>query len=260
MPLDGPDRLLAGAAVVVAVYGILFGAAELLRRWGVDGERTRSLVHVMAAILALGLPYLFGSPWPVVVLAVAFAASMIVSRRLGLLGSIHDVRRETVGAAMFPLGIAAAYVLTAGQVPGYPIAVLALGLGDPAAAVAGRRCAHRYAAIWGTRRSLEGSAVACLVSAMAAIVVLQIGGGVGWPSLVPMALAVGVAVALAEATSPLGFDNLAIPSVAAIVVDVAGRPWWLAAIAVALAMVTAAGVARDDSVRIGLARRYGRVS
>lgn len=259
MPLDAPDRFLAGAAVVLAVYGVLFGAAELLRRWGIDGERTRSLVHVMAAILALGLPYLFGSPWPVVVLAVAFAASMVVSRRLGLLGSIHDVPRETVGAAMFPLGIAAAYALTAGQVPGYPIAVLALGLADPAAAMAGRRCAHRYAAIWGTRRSLEGSAVACLVSGATAFVVLQIAGDVGWWSLLPMALAVGVAVALAEATSPLGFDNFAIPSVAAIVIDVAGRPWWLAAIAAVLGMVTAVGVARDPSVRLGLASRHGRV-
>ena len=183
MPLDGPDRVMAGVTVVIAVYGSLFGIAELLRRWGVDGERTRSLVHVMGAILALGLPYLFGSPWPVVVMAIVFAASMVVSRRLGLLGSIHDVPRDTVGAAMFPLGIAAADALTGGQGPGYPIAVLALGLGDPAAAIAGRRCAHRYAVIWGTRRSFEGSAVACLVSGATAIVVLQM-AGVGLPSLV----------------------------------------------------------------------------
>ena len=258
MPLDGPDRLLAGVAAVIAGYGSLFGIAELLRRWGVDGERTRSLVHVTSATLALGLPYLFGSPWPVVVMAIAFAASMIVSKRLGLLGSIHDVPRETVGAAMFPLGIAAAYALTGGSVPGYPIAVLALGLGDPAAAMAGRRWALRYAVIWGTRRSFVGSAVACLVSGATAIVVLQMAGDVGSPSLVPLALAIGVAVALAEATSPLGFDHLAIPSVAAIVVDVADEPWRLAAIAATLAMVTVAGVARDQSVRIGLARRYGR--
>jgi phytol kinase len=259
MPLDGSDRLLAGAAVVIAAYGALFGIAELLRRWGVDGERTRAFVHVLAAILALGLPYLFGSPWPVVVMAVVFSTSMIVSQRLGLLGSIHDVPRETVGAAMFPLGIAAAYALTRGAVPGYPIAVLALGLGDPAAAVAGRRWARRHAVIWGTRRSFEGSAVACLVSGATAIAVLQVAGDVGLPSLVPVALAVGVAVALAEATSPLGFDNLAIPSAAAVVVDIADAPWRLAAVMVALAMVTVVGVARDPSVRIGLTRRYGRV-
>jgi hypothetical protein len=97
------------------------------------------------------------------------------------------------------------------------------------------------------------------VSGATAIVVLQMAGDVGLPSLVPLALAIGVAVALAEATSPLGFDNLAIPSVAAVVVDVGDEPWRLAAIAAALAMVTVAGVARDESVRIGLARRYGRV-
>jgi phytol kinase len=259
MPLDGIDRLLAGVAAVIAVYGCLFGIAELLRRWGVGGERTRSLVHGTAAILALGLPYLFGSPWPVAVMAVAFAGSMIVSRRLGLLGSIHDVPRETVGAAMFPLGIAAAYLLTGGRVPGYPIAVLCLGLADPAAAMAGRRWARRYVSIWGTRRSFEGSAVACIVSAATAIVVLQVAGDVGVRSLIPLALVIGVAAALAEATSPLGFDNLAIPAVAAIVVGVADAPWGLAAVAVVLAIVTVSGIARDPSVAIGLARWQGRL-
>lgn len=250
---------MAGIAVVIAVYGSLFGCAELLRRWGVDGERTRTLVHVASGILALGLPALFGSPWPVVVMAVLFAGSMIVSRRLGLLGSIHDVPRETVGAAMYPLGIATAYVLTEGQLPAYPIAILALGLGDPAAALAGRRWAHRHVAIWGTRRSIEGSVAGCLVSGAAAVVVLQLVGGLDLPSLLALAAAVGVVVALAEATSPLGFDNVTIPALAALVVDVADTPWRLAALALTLAMVTLAGLAPARPSAAGLARWHGRL-
>ena len=255
MPPDGPDRILVGVVAVIAAYGALFGGAELLRRWEIPGEHTRSLVHALSAILALGLPYLFGSPWPVVVMAIGFAGSMVVSERLGLLGSIHDVPRRTTGAAMFPLGIAAAYALTGGQVPGYPVAVLALGLGDPAAAFTGRRLACRSATIWGTRRSVEGSMAACLVSGAASIAVLLVIGGSDRSSLVALGLAVGVAVALAEATSPFGFDNVAIPFVAAIVMDVAVVPWQMTALVVVLAMAAITGLACDRSILVGLTRR-----
>lgn len=254
MPPDGPDRVMVGVVAVVAAYGALFGGAELLRRWGIPGELTRSLVHTLSAVLALGLPYLFGSPWPVVVMAVGFAGSMVVSERLGLLGSIHDVPRRTTGAAMFPLGIAAAYALTGGQVPGYPVAVLALGLGDPAAAFIGRRFARRSATIWGTRRSIEGSLAACLVSGAATIAVLAVAGGSGWLP-VALGLTVGVAVALAEATSPFGFDNVAIPVVAAVVVDVGLVPWSTTALVVMLALAAITGLARDRSILVGVARR-----
>ena len=55
MSPDGPESVVVGIALVVAVYAALFGGAELLRRWGVAGEQTRSIVHVLSAILALGL-------------------------------------------------------------------------------------------------------------------------------------------------------------------------------------------------------------
>lgn len=255
---DEPGSVAAGAALVISVYGALFGGAELLRRWGVSGEQTRSIVHVLSAILALGLPFLFRSPWPVIGLAIVFAVSMVASERLGLLGSIHDVRRQTVGAAVFPLGIAAAYVLTGGRLPGYPIAVLALGLGDPAAALAGRRYAHAAASVWGTRRSMAGSVAGCLVSSITTVVVLLLAGGRDAPSLVMTALAVGVAVALAEATSPRGLDNVAIPVAAAIVVNVVDAPWRLVAILTALLVVTVAGLIRGRSVA-GVARSVGPV-
>jgi dolichol kinase len=160
---------------------------------------------------------------------------------------------------MFPIGIAAAYVLTGGQVPGYPIAVLALALGDPAAAVAGRRFARRYATIWGTRRSLEGSAVACLVSIGVTAVVLVVAGGVDPPSLFATSLAVGVSVALAEATSPRGFDNVTISVVAATIVGIAGAPVQVIAVLAALAVITIVGIAWDRPVMIGPIRRSGRV-
>ena len=247
MPPDAIGRLLVGLVCVLAGYGSLFGGAELLRRRGVRGEATRSLVHVGSGLLALALPWLFSSARPILLASIAFAAAMLISRCTGILGAIHDVRRPTFGAPLYPIGIAAAYVLTNGHAPGYVIAVLSLALGDPAASYAGRRFARRTVSIWGTRRSLAGSASACLVSAAITAVAL-LASGAGAAPLLAVSFGVGLAVALAEATSPHGFDNLAIPVTAAAVLDVAGTPWRLLAALAGLSAITLLGLTRSGSI------------
>ncbi len=255
MPPDAIGRLLVGLACVLAAYGSLFGGAELLRRRGVCAEVTRSLVHVGSGLLALALPFLFSSARPILLLSIVFAGAMLVSRRTGILGAIHDVRRPTFGAPLYPIGIAAAYVLTNGHAPGYPIAVLSLALGDPAASYAGRRFARRNVSIWGSRRSLAGSASACLVSAAITAVALLVSGAASAP-LLAVSFGVGLAVALAEATSPHGFDNLAIPVTAAAVLAVSGTPWRLLAALAGLSAITLLGLIRPGS--IAAAARIGR--
>lgn len=246
MPPDGSGRLLVGLACVIAAYGSLFGVAGLLRRRGVRGETTRSLVHVGSGLLALAVPCLFSSAWPILLASIAFAGAMLVSRRAGFLGAIHDVRRPTFGAPLYPIGIAAAYVLTDGQAPGYAIAVLSLALGDPAASYAGRRFGRRHVSIWGTRRSLAGSASACFVSAAITAVAL-LASGAGVAPLLSASIGVGLAVALAEAMSPHGLDNLAIPVTAATVLDVAGTPWRLLAALAGLSAITLLALTRPTS-------------
>jgi dolichol kinase len=243
MQPDETGRVLAGVATVVIAYGALFGGAEILRRWGVAGGTTRTIVHVCASLLALGLPSLFDSPWPVVLMAIAFSCVMLISDAVGLLGSIHDVPRRTVGAPAFPLGIAAAFVLTGAQAPDYPVAVLALGLADPAAALAGHRFARRSIGIWGTRRTLEGSVAGCLTASVTTAIVLIVAGGAEPTPLLAASMAVGLAVALAEAASPGGLDNIAIPTAAVAALDAAGSPWWIGVVLVGLASIVVVGAA-----------------
>jgi hypothetical protein len=217
---ESAERILAGVAIVATAYGALFGGVELLRRVGIGGETTRTIAHVCASLLALGVPLLFGSAWPVVLLAIAFACLMVASRKAGLLGSIHDVSRRTAGAPMYPIGIAAAFVLTGGEAPGsrWPFW---RWLGDPAASLTGRRYARRYASVWGVPRSLAGSTAACLVAAAVTATVLLATGEPAAPALLATSLAVGLAVALAEAASPSGLDNVAIPCMAATALNAA---------------------------------------
>jgi phytol kinase len=242
MPPEGIWRVLVGMAIVAVAYGALFGTGELLRRFGLSGEVTRSAVHVGSSLVALGLPVVFASPVPVVGMAVGFAAVMLVSERVGLLGSIHDIPRRTVGASAYPLGIAAAFTLTGGVSPAYPIAVLALGLADPAASFAGRRATRRQVEIWGTTRTLGGSAAAFVTATVTTATVLAIAVDPGTPSLVATSLAVGLAVAVAEAASPRGLDNVAIPVMAG-AVGGADPAWWIAILLVALGVFAVAGTA-----------------
>ncbi len=227
---DGLAGTLAAVGLVLFAYGTLFGATELLRRHGVAGETTRTTAHVLSSLVGLALPFLFRSPLPVVLLGVGFACGMVVSRAFGMLRSVHDVVRPSVGAPLYPLGIAAAFAITGGAAPGYPMAVLALGFGDPAASLVGRRFGRHRITICGTTRSLEGSTGAFLAaSALAAVVLLGTAGG-DVPTIAAASLTVGLAVAVAEALSPVGLDNLAIPIVAAAVSGAVGTPWGLAAV------------------------------
>jgi phytol kinase len=210
MPADLLETLLRMAAIAAA-YLALFGGAELLRlRLHLDGEVTRPIVHVAAGLLALTLPMLFDEPWPVIALGVSFVALMLGSQRLGLLRSIHGVRRRTAGAHVYPLGIMLAFIVSGGAWPSYPIAVLALAFGDAAAGVVGRRLGRHTFELLGTVRTVEGSLTAFGVAGAVAAAVLLSGGVPGAAALL-LAGVIGTTVLVVEALSPRGLDNLTIP-------------------------------------------------
>lgn len=196
---------------IAAAYLALFGGAELLRhRLRLDGDVTRPIVHVGAGLLALTLPLLFDEPWPVVVVASGFVALMLVSKRLGLLRSIHDIPRPTAGAHVYPLGVMAAFLVSEGAWPSYPVAVLALAFGDAAGGVVGRGYGRRRFQLLGTVRTVEGSLAAFAVTAVVTAAVLFSGGLTGAAVIGLSGVVAGVVLAV-EALSPRGIDNLTIP-------------------------------------------------
>ena len=164
--LTDAGRLLAGVVTVLVAYGALFGGAELLRRRGSRGRRPDPSSTSCAGLLALGLPCLFSSAWPVVLMAIVFAGAMLVSEcgrvaRLDPRRPAADVRRPAVpdrdrgrvradgwAGSRLPGRRAHARARRPRRVPRRP----PLGHGATSS-------------IWGTRRSLEGSVSACLVSA-----------------------------------------------------------------------------------------------
>lgn len=219
----GGDVVLDMAAVAAAYAG-LFGAVETLRRCtGVSAEVTRKAAHIGGGAIALVLPSLFDSPWPVIALALAFVGLLGGAKWIGCLASIHAVPRPTVGAYVFPVAISATFVLARGDWIAYAVGVLALTLGDSAAGLVGARWGCHWFTVWGERRSVEGSLAAFATTAAATLVILGIAGpGHGGAALV--AVHVGLAVALTEAASPWGSDNLTVPLAALAALSVSGAP------------------------------------
>jgi len=215
------------ALIAVAGYVTVLGLTELARRrLALDGQVTRRIAHVAGATFSLALPALFDSTVPVLAVGAGFALLLGLTRRRGRLASIHDISRTTWGAELFPVGIAAAFLITDGRAPAYPAAILALAWADPLAAIVGSRWSRHPFRVLGDVRSGEGSlamvATAAICGAAVASLELPLGDAVLIGSLI------GLVAGLVEAVSPRGSDNLTVPVAVAVVVAVGPDGWAIA--------------------------------
>jgi phytol kinase len=198
------------ALLVAAVLALLVGGIGVLaRRFAWEAELARKVSHVAVGLAALPLPWLFHDDAPVLLLAFAACAGLFALRAVPALKArfgcaLHGVARVSFGEFAFVGGVALAFVLAHGQPAAYVAAILALALGDTAAALVGRSVGrHRYA-VGRAHKSLEGS---CAFFAVAALVAAFLPGAVSVAAVAAFALA----TTLAEALAGDGLDNVAIP-------------------------------------------------
>jgi phytol kinase len=215
----------------------LIAAAEFLRRTlGIPQELTRKLVHVGAGMWVFGALALFDH-WQAGVLPFAtFIAANYLFYRYRLLGAM-DAEDSPPGTVYFALAVTLLFgLLWRPQQPGdrAPFAVagtMALTWGDALAALVGKRYGqHRYR-IWGSQRSLEGSAAMFAAASLAMFLALALLPGsvlcplappIGTPRALAAALLGAGAATLTEAISPHGSDNLSVPLVATAVALLVG--------------------------------------
>jgi dolichol kinase len=195
------------AAFVLLIAG-LFGSAELLRSRGVGADATRRYTHAAGGSVAALLPA-FLSLAESVALGAAIAAILTWTHRHGLLRSVHAVERRTLGAALFPLGLALAAIVGWAQPGSYVLGTLTFALADPAAAIVGSRLEGPRWRVWNGTKSLGGSL------GFAGVVLLIGLFATAWAPLSLGAIA-AVAIALAVVEGALGFgvDNLVLPALA----------------------------------------------
>lgn len=185
----------------------------------------RSLFHVLSALTALLLVQLVFTPGTMILAAGAFAASawsMEIGRRVSprvnellmwLFGMVaHAHERERVNSATWYATALFGLALTASPLA-CSLALVVLGLGDPAAGYVGRRFGRTRLA---ANRTLEGSAAFVVAGGLASLLALR----AFYPEIALLpAAALAFGAALAGAIAEVGArridDNLAIPLAAA---------------------------------------------
>jgi phytol kinase len=176
---------------------------------------TRKVIHVGVALWALPTALLFRSPWWAALCPLVFVALNAISYRFRLMKVIEEEGEGTPGTIYFPLSFAALILILwpfgarAASVAG----LYAMGLGDAAASVLGRRYGRHTYSIGGGKKSWEGTA-AMFAFSFAGILIGTL-PLVDRPALLP-ALGAAVAATLAEAPAGNGKDNLTVPAAGAL--------------------------------------------
>jgi phytol kinase len=207
-------------------------------------ELLRKLLHIGMGVVSLSLPWLFNTPWPVLLLAGAFGVGLLAGRSSALWrrvagGIICGIKRTSVGDLCFPAAVAVVFLLSADHTPHFCIPILTLTLADAAAALVGsRHGAHRFGRP-GREKSLEGSVGFFIVALPCAYVPLRVWTGGGWAEALLLALNLALLVTLVEALSWNGLDNLTVPLAAFVLLRTfrGGEPWLLAGCAAVTAGV-----------------------
>jgi phytol kinase len=205
------EVLAVGAASVVFV-SVLVIAEAATRRWDIDPEVSRRLVHLSSGVLAAGLPLVMSFP-AIVVLALLFIPFMVASRRMGLFPAVHGVERATWGEAYFPLGVLLAAVLFPRSTP-YAYGVLVMGVSDPFAGFAGQRYGRRAYRVLSAHKTYLGSSVFFLSTLALTLGTVAVAHGPSARSIAVVPL-LAAALTTVEGLSGGGLDNVLLPAAAA---------------------------------------------
>lgn len=205
--------MLAVAAGIASLLGLL---RIWQKRFSPPPELARKLAHVGIGLVALSLPYLFHSPWPVMILCGLSLTAMVALRlfnplKQGLGSVLHSVARSSGGELYFPISIAILFVLSRGNILLYVIPVLILTFADALAALTGGRYGLTpYQATEG-EKSMEGSIAFFLVAFLSTHIPLLLVTDVGREKTLLIGLCMGLVAMLLEAIAWRGLDNLFIP-------------------------------------------------
>ena len=206
-----------GIALYLALISALFASLRAYQqKRAPHPEWVRKLAHVGTGLITLGLPWLFPSAWPVLLLAVLSISAIIARKSFSSVGQhlsqvLDGVARSSGGELYFPLSVAVVFVLSRGDPLLFSIPVLILTFADAAAALAGVRYGQlRYHAGEG-EKSAEGSIAFFTVAFLSTHIPVLLFTQVGRAESLLIGLMLGLVAMLLEAIAWRGLDNLFIP-------------------------------------------------
>lgn len=207
----------------LAPVGAILVLSEILwRRRVIKGEQARKFIHVLAGCWMAFWPFYI--PFDGIFVLGCMALTLILySRTTRLFHAIYSVKRRTYGDVLYALAlIICAY---GGQQDWiFTTSVLLLALADGAAAAAGY--------YWGARNGYRVFGQAALQKSVAGtaafLVFAYVSVGIGWilggqqalpDAAVAFFVFLPIGATLVENSMPYGFDNLAVPVFATLLLN-----------------------------------------
>lgn len=221
--------------LVLGLLALMVAVLRLYQQLGSPHpELVRKLLHMGMGALTLAFPWLFDRAWPIVVLVVLSVTAMLAMRLVGRLrcgvGSVvTGVSRMSLGEVYFPVSVAVLFLLflhdtepdPARRTLSYCIPILLLTLADALAALVGVRYGQAHYATSDGRKSLEGSLAFFLVAFLCVhIPLILFDDGVKPRNSLLIALLLAWLAMMFEAISWAGLDNLALPLVSYLLLQI----------------------------------------
>ncbi|PKL44407.1 MAG: hypothetical protein CVV41_07150 [Candidatus Riflebacteria bacterium HGW-Riflebacteria-1] len=205
---------IGSALVVAAVFLALVGVGELLRGTGsCSQEATRKFVHFTGGLVSLSFAYVFKSHVTVLGLGIVFILLMYTTKKLGMLQSVHGIKRKSSGDLLHPLAIYLTFTATNyfERPDFYVISIAVLSVSDALAALIGVSYGFKVYNVEEENKSIEGSFIFLLSTFLIVHLGLLLLTEVGRMECVLAALLIAVLVTCFEAISLGGADNIIIP-------------------------------------------------
>jgi phytol kinase len=231
------DALGLGLSYAYA-FGMLAGVEALGRRLRWPQEVTRKVIHIGAGMWVWGVLACFDSwTWGLVPFATFIPLNYVFHRRQTF--SAMDREASSLGTVYFAFSVTLLMAALWRTGPASPdraplavAAIMAMTWGDALASLIGRPWGRHRFRVFGHVRSIEGSlAMAAGTFAAVALTLVVLPGSSLSPTtaaLTPATIltlaAVATAVATpAEALSPAGMDNLSVPLLVGLTLDLLDR-------------------------------------
>jgi phytol kinase len=169
-----------------------------------------------SGLMALGLPWLFQSPWPVLILCALSLLGLLAIKRVPTLrrrvgGVMDQVDRRSPGDLYFVAATGLLFLIAGGDPLLFSVPMAVLTFADSAAALVGQRCGrHRFRTGGGTK-TLEGSAAFFITAFLSAQAGLQVFADRDPAAILLLALLLALLLTLVEAVAGRGSDNFLIP-------------------------------------------------
>lgn len=200
-----------GFIAAVALAANYFSKAGKL-----SAELARKLVHMSLGSSIFVTSLSSNKTWTAALISISLGA-VVIAKESGLFESFRKVGRSTNGDMFYLIGALAALVL-AGSQAAFGIAILVLTFADAMAALVGKAVGNHKVHVLGEAKSLEGSLAFAVVTAVIASLFVVVGPELVKGNYLLIAVLPAVLTPL-EALSPKGIDNLTLPVVAVLAVN-----------------------------------------